>query len=64
MRMTVREAFEKKVKQPGLRLMYQGNVVYQLKRPYPGATRFVVQFDDRGLPPAYSDGNDLIEVEG
>lgn len=64
MRMTVKEAFEKKVKQLGLRLWYQGNPVYQLRRLLPGENQFIVQFDNRGLLPAYSDGSDLIEVEG
>lgn len=63
MQITVKEAFEKKVKEPGLRLFYRGNLVYQLKHPYPGADKFIVQFDQRGLSPVSLHTEDLIEVE-
>lgn len=63
MRMTVKEAFDQKVKQPGLRLFYQGKLVWQLRRDLFKDGQFVVQFDKRGLALAHPDGGDVIEVE-
>lgn len=60
---TVKEAFDQRMLHQGLRLMYQGKLVFQLRRDLVVENQFVVQFDKRGLPLAFPFGHELIEVE-
>jgi len=63
MQMTIKQAMRQRVLQQGMHVTYQGNRVWKLNRPYPGATHIYVQFDNRGLPFVKLSEDDLIEVE-